>query len=58
MSVGQAAGKAGSDTSVSGFELTLSQGGIFVWSEVITTQTPNYADISTTQTPDWSEIAA
>lgn len=48
----------GVGVAVTGNSVTVSSGGVNVWSLVDTSQTPNWTEISTSQTPSWTDIAA
>jgi hypothetical protein len=60
---------AGSVATVTGIGLVTNTGTVLVWSDIITTQSPNYSDVNTSQTagysdintnqtPSWTDIAA
>jgi hypothetical protein len=60
---------AGSVATVTGIGLVTNTGMVLVWSDIITTQSPNYSDVNTSQiagysdintnqTPSWTDIAA
>ena len=53
----EAAG-GGISLGVTGVAGTSALSSVNIWSEVDTSQTPNYQAISTTQTPNWTDIAA
>jgi hypothetical protein len=57
-SVGSVTIGEGTGVTVTGNSVTVSSGGVNVWSVVVTSQTPNWSEISTSQTPNWSDIAA
>jgi hypothetical protein len=47
---------AGSVAAVTGIVLVTNTSRALVWSDIITTQSPNYSDVNTSQTAVWSDI--
>ena len=43
---------------VTGLSATGAVGDVFIWSDIDTSQTPNYAVVDTSQTPGWQNVAA
>jgi len=56
--VGSVTIEEGVGVTVTGNSVTVSSGGVNVWSLVDTSQTPSWTEASTSQTPSWTDIAA
>jgi|TARA_Y100000310_G_scaffold202996_1_gene203239 hypothetical protein len=56
-SIGTVSVTAAGNISVTGVTLTMTLGGITVWSNMDEGQTPGFSEVSTSQTADWENAA-